>query len=326
MDPDPGKRKEDDESMNTLETVIRTWTPHAPSEEVICGDMPGDSVRIGEEHIRKACILMPELFPLLSKKLEENHGRAVISVFGGSGVGKSEIASLIACYLREAGIGAYTLSGDNYPRRIPKYNDAERLRIFRVEGLHGLLAGGLYSADVREALSELWKSGSDSDPAAAEGRSWLSAYQQAGRRALAAYLGQDAEQDYEELRAVVDRFHAGEQRIWLKRMGRNEEALWYDEVDFSHTEVLIIEWTHGGSGRFGKVDLPILLASTPAETREHRRARARDAGTDSAFTTMVLEIEQTMIEQRASSAALIISKAGRLITLEEYTQAMKAGR
>ena len=109
-------------------------------------------------------------------------------------------------------------------------------------------------------------------------------------------------------------------------MGRTEDALWYDEVDFGRTGVLIIEWTHGGSGRFGKVDLPVLLASTPEETREHRRARARDKGTDSAFTTMVLEIEQKLIEDRAQTAALILSKAGDLITLEEYREAMKAGR
>ena len=47
---------------------------------------------------------------------------------------------------------------------------------------------------------------------------------------------------------------------------------------------------------------------------------------DSAFTTMVLEIEQKLIEDRAPSAALIISKAGELISLEEYRQAMNAGR
>ena len=313
--------------MNTLDNMeARTWTPHAPAGEVICGDMPGDSVKIGDEHIRKACVLMPALLPLLRKSMEENRGRAVVSVFGGSGVGKSEIASLIACYLREAGIGVYTLSGDNYPRRIPMYNDAERLCIFRTAGIRGLLREGLYSPGVRAELAELWQAGTDPDPAAAEGRPWLNTYQKAGREALAAYLGQDAEQDFDELKAIVGRFRAGEQRIWLKRMGRSDDALWYDEVDFSRTGVLIIEWTHGGSGRFGKVDLPVLLASTPAETREHRRARARDKGTDSAFTTMVLEIEQKLIEDRAPTAALILSKAGGLITLEEYREAMKAGR
>ena len=312
--------------MNTLENFLRSWTPHAPSGEIVCGDMPGDSVKIGEEHIQKACVLMPALLPLLAKVLEENGGRAVLSVFGGSGVGKSEIASLTAAYLREAGLGAYTLSGDNYPRRIPLYNDAERLRVFRTGGLNGLLAQGLYSDSVRASLAELWESGADPDPAAGKDHPWLPVYQQAGRLALSGYLGQEAEQDFEDLRRIVDAFRSGQRKIWLKRMGRTEDALWYDEVDFSRTNVLIIEWTHGGSGRFGKVDLPILLASTPAETREHRRARARDVKTDSPFTTMVLEIEQVLIEQAAPQAVLIISKAGNLITLDEYRQAMNAGR
>ncbi len=311
---------------NALDNAIRSWTPHPPAGEVICGDMPGDSVKIGEEHIRKAGVLFPALLPKLRKCLEENGGRAVISVFGGSGVGKREIASLLASYLREIGIGAYTLSGDNYPRRIPLYNDAERLRIFRVYGVRGLLEAGMYSPEVRTELAGLWSAETDPDPAAAEIHPWLSVYQQAGRKALAFYLGQEAEQDFDELRGIVDRFRSGEQKIWLKRMGRKDDALWYDEVDFSGISVLIIEWTHGGSGRFGRVDLPILLASTPAETRAHRLARARDAGVDSAFTTMVLEIEQKLIENRAPQAALIISKSGDLITLEEYRQAMEAGR
>ena len=312
--------------LNALDAAILSWSAHAPVGEVICGDMPGDSVRIGEEHIQKAGVIFPALLPLLRRTLEENNGRAVISVFGGSGVGKSEIASLLSCYLREIGIGAYTLSGDNYPRRIPIYNDAERLRIFRVYGVRGLLEEGLYSEEVRSVLSALWNAGTDPDPALQEGLPWLSIYQQSGRQALAAYLGQDAEQDYDELRAIVENFRAGRRKIWLKRMGRTDDALWYNEVDFTWTNVLIIEWTHGGSGRFGTVDLPILLASTPEETREHRRARARDKGTDSAFTTMVLEIEQKLIEARAAQAALIISKAGSLITLEEYREAMEAGR
>ena len=312
--------------LNKLDNAIRSWVPHTPAGELAGGDMPGDSIRIGEDHLRKAAIIFPVMLSLLRKSLEENGGRAVVSVFGGSGVGKSEIASLLASYLREIGIGTYTLSGDNYPRRIPMYNDAERLRIFRVYGVRGLLEKGLYNENVRYALLSLWNVGTDPDPALVESYTWLRTYQQFGRAALAGYLGQEAEQDYGELRAIVDRFRAGDRKIWLKRMGRTDDALWYSEIDFSEIPVLMVEWTHGGSGHFGDVDVPILLASTPAETREHRRMRARDSGTDSAFTTMVLEIEQKQIEERAPQAALIISKAGSLITLDEYRQAMDAGR
>ena len=34
---------------------------------------------------------------------------------------------------------AYTLSGDNYPHRIPKYNDAERLHVFRESAIRGMV-------------------------------------------------------------------------------------------------------------------------------------------------------------------------------------------
>lgn len=312
--------------LKKLDIALESWKPHIPAGEVISGDMPGDSVRIGEEHLQKAGIIFPKLLPLLRQSLEENGGRAVLSVFGGSGVGKSEIASLLSCYLREIGIGAYTLSGDNYPRRIPQYNDAERIRIFRVNGLKGLLEKRLYSREVRADLEKLWTKESDADPAEIAERPWLSVYQRAGREALAGYLGQDAEQDFGELKKIVEEFREGAERIWLKRMGRTEDERWYEEVDFREIHVLVIEWTHGGSGRFGKVDCPILLASTPAETREHRRARARDKGTDSAFTTMVLEIEQQLIEAGAADAKIIVSKGGDLINLENYQKAMEAGR
>ena len=84
------------------------------------GDMPGDKICIGEEHIRKAKALFPELMRMME---ERGEARTVVAVCGGSGVGKSEIASVLAYYLGDQGIGAYVLSGDNYPRRIPREND-----------------------------------------------------------------------------------------------------------------------------------------------------------------------------------------------------------
>ncbi|MBP5166213.1 MAG: adenylylsulfate kinase [Oscillospiraceae bacterium] len=286
------------------------WTPPELAGEPPHGDMPGDKVCIGEGHIRKANIIFPALVRELKKT---NNEKTVVSVFGGSGVGKSETASVLAAYFRAAGIGSYVMSGDNYPHRIPMYNDAERLRIFRTAGLRALVASGQYGGELQKELSALWESGADADPAAAAERSWLKIYQSAGRAALADYLGTPAEQDYEEVNAILAAFRAGEKSVFLKRMGRTEDARWYTAVDFSETDVLLLEWTHGGNEALRGIDVPILLYSTPEETREHRRLRARDGNTDSPFTTMVLEIEQMELERAIPTVKIMVSKSGELL-------------
>lgn len=221
-----------------------------------------------------------------------------------------------------SGVGAYTLSGDNYPHRIPLYNDAERMRIFRTGGIRGMMKAGVYTEARGRELRGLWQRDEDADPNAARNRPWLAAYQAAGRAALAEYLGTDREQDYEELSGIAARFHRGESKIWLKRMGRTEDALWYDQVDFSRVQVLLIEWTHSSNDRLRGVDLPVLLNSTPEETRLYRRARNRDGRVDSPFTTMVLEIEQKELHRSAHKAGLILSKDGQLLSYEEYCALM----
>lgn len=308
-------------ALKELSSSIGQW--HAPviDGEIPHGDMPGDKVQIGPDHIAKANTIFPELAKLAGE--EAKNGRIVIAVCGGSGVGKSEIASLLSHYFRCAGVGSYTLSGDNYPRRIPMYNDAERLRIFRAAGLRGLVDGGVYTEAVREILPELWKQETDAEPKLTAEYPWLAQYQQAGRAALAQYLGTDAEQDYEELSAILAAFHNGADRIWLKRMGRTEDARWYDNVDFSDTNVLIIEWTHGNSDLLKGVDIPVLLNSTPEQTRAHRRARSRDGKTDSAFTTMVLEIEQAELDSCAHKAKIIIAKTGERLSFDRYRAEME---
>lgn len=69
---------------------------------------------------------------------KQEHERLVISLFGGSGSGKTTIAGALQQYLLNDGIGCYLLSGDDYPHRIPKRNDEERLRIFEESGEDGL--------------------------------------------------------------------------------------------------------------------------------------------------------------------------------------------
>jgi hypothetical protein len=105
-------------------------------------------------------------------------------------------------------------------------------------------------------------------------------------------------------------------------MGREETELWYDQVDFSDKNIMIIEWTHGNNDNLHDVDIPILLNSTPSETLEHRRSRNRDGATDSSFTTMVLEIEQGMLISQAAKAKLIISRNNEILAYGDFVRLM----
>lgn len=302
------------------------WRPRTVPDQIPVGDMPGDKVEIGPDHVAKANALFPMLVPELIAALDASPAaRVVVSVAGGSGVGKSEIASLLAFFLRESGVGAYTLSGDNYPRRIPAQNDAERLRVYREGGLRGLLTAGIYTPGQAESLRALQSTDDDADPARVAERPWLATYQAAGRRALSGYLGTPAETDFEHLSERVGQFKNGAPEVLLRRMGRTPDALWYEPVDMRGVSVLIVEWTHGTSAHLEGVDIPILLHSTPAETLAHRRARARDGGTDSPFTTTVLGIEQELLERWAPRARIILSKSGERLSLAQYRAQLAGG-
>lgn len=316
--------------MKQKETILKKidillpWNPMEIPECIPQGDMPGDKIEIGESHIAKANIIFPELLVQLKNVLEANpYGRAVLAVCGGSGVGKSEIASLLSYFFNESGIGSYTLSGDNYPHRIPKYNDAERLHIFRESGIRGMVKAGDFTAERFEKVQAWQQAEDDANTAYAEEYPWYESYIKAGRAGLEGYLGTEKEIDFKEVETIVEAFKNGAESIWLKRMGRDEASLWYEEVDFSDIQILIIEWTHGNSDNYKGVDIPILLNSTPQETLAHRRARNRDGKTDSAFTMMVLEIEQNMLRRQAKKAKLILSKNGELLTYEAYCRLME---
>jgi len=290
-------------------------------DSVPTGDMPGDKVKIGPQHVQKSLAIFPKLQELLVPALESNpYQRAVVVVCGGSGVGKSEIASLISLYLNRIGLGSYTLSGDNYPHRIPKYNDAERLRVFRQAGISGLIAHGQYREGRPAVLKELFAGGDDSNPALVKTYPWLALYQHAGRNGLKSYLGTTSEIDFRELSGIVSQFKNGASSIFLKRMGREVTELWYDEVDFRDKNILVIEWTHGNNHNLQGVDIPVLLNSTPQETLEHRRSRNRDGAADSPFTAMVLGIEQEMLTAQARNAKLILSKGGEILSYSDYAK------
>ena len=313
--------------LQAISNAVSNWQPPQVPEDIPQGDMPGDKVWIGPMSIEKANVTFRAMLPMLKEALEANPARkAVITVTGGSGVGKTCVSALLTYYLNQLGVGAFTMSGDNYPRRFPELNDMERMRIFRLAGVRGMLAAGVYSPEHAATLKQLQQSDLDPSPEQCEKYPWLAAYQKAGREELSKYLGTQLEQEYDQLENVLAQFKSGQEKILLKRMGRDDTALWYEEKDFSGISVIVLEWTHGNSGYFQGVDIPILLASTPAETREYRLSRGRDSNADTAFITMVIELEQLKLEARASAAKLIVSKSCELLTYEEYKQRMAAGR
>lgn len=71
---------------------------------------------------------------------ENPDNRIVVSLFGGSGSGKSTMAECLQHLFFADGLSSYVLGGDNYPRRIPKRNDEERERIYKEQGEPGLAA------------------------------------------------------------------------------------------------------------------------------------------------------------------------------------------
>lgn len=299
------------------------WQPPEILAQIAHGDMPGDKVEIGEEHIKKAKTIFPVLLNKINERMKDNNpNRVVVTVCGGSGVGKSETASLLSFYLDQIGIGSYTLSGDNYAHRIPKYNDAERLHIFREGAIKGMLQDGVYTKERFNVIHELQMNGDDANPVHIKEYGWYASYIENGRRALEKYLGTSNEIGFEEVEFILMQFKSGAEKIWLKRMGRDDTELWYEEVDFSKVKVLVIEWTHGSSDYYNGVDISILLNSTQEETLAHRRARNRDGATDSPFTTMVLEIEQEMLKRQAHKAEIIISKNGEKLSYQEYCKVM----
>ncbi len=303
--------------------ACRPWQPVEVAGAIPTGDMPGDKVAIGPAHVAKANALFPMLVDELVPALTASPAtRAVVAVAGGSGVGKSEVASLLSHLLRGVGVGAYTLSGDNYPRRIPAQNDAERLRVFRDGGTRGLVTDGLVTPDRMTALRALQDADADADPAQVADHPWLASYQRAGRGSLAGYLGTPAEIDVDHLSAILGEFKNGAGRLHLRRLGRGPTDLWYEAVDVADVDVLVVEWTHGLSRHLRGVDVRILLHSTPAETLAHRRARGRDGATDSPFTTLVLGLEQDLLETQAADAAIILARTGDRLTYAEYRAQM----
>jgi hypothetical protein len=283
-------------------------------EASLSGNMPGDVLHIGDSHRERSETIFPKAIEAFRRSGQE---KFVISVFGGSGVGKSEVGYLLAERFRGEGLPAFLVSGDNYPYRIPAENDRERESRYRYHGLLALARRSDFHQRWTNQLRALWERGEDSARESQNTYPFLETYQEAGRKGLEEYLGTEGEIDFGLLNDIIHQFKRGEQNISLKKMGRTPEELWFERFDVSDVPIMILEWTHGNNERLHGVDYPVLLYSSPEETLEHRRARARDKGVDSPFVKLVLEIEQQKLLSQAAGAMLIVSKSADILKYED---------
>lgn len=254
------------------------------------------------------------LYPHLSMRLGDlgEGEKKVIAISGGSGSGKTGMAWLLKERFAADKITALVLSGDHYPHRIPMYNDAERLQIFRSGGLMGLLEEKLYNTAIQGILRELQIQGEDAEEGRVEQYPWLAVYQKYGDGALKDYLGTGQELRFSEVSSVLCAFKRGEKTLWLRRMGRKAHEVWYEEEEVSGNQVLILEWTHANSPLLTGIDLSIVLKSTPKETLENRKKRNRDAAVTSPFVARVLRIEQEKVDAGMDGADFIQDMDGNI--------------
>lgn len=323
ISPLPENANEENDFFVKIKAFDLTANEVKEHQDIPGGDMPGDrmDVKIG------SIIQARNLFPVLSEKIGEAasknpYGRAVVSIAGGSGSGKTVLASLMSYYLNLAGIKSYTLSGDNFVHRIPEENDAGRRRVFRHNGVRSVVDSGLGSKEVFEEIMAMQKEEDETGRFSKTDSAWWNAYLEGGRKALKRHLGTPHEQNFSEMNDVLNAFRDGAKDIWLRRMGRDDTAFWYEKRDFSDTAVIFLEWTHGLSEYLTGIDISVFLNSTPEETYAFRQARARDANAKSDLIQLVIDLEQQLLLSEAPTADLIVNRQGEAVSFEDWKKIM----
>lgn len=95
-------------------------------------------------------------------------------------------------------------------------------------------------------------------------------------------------------------------------MGREAVEIWYEQTDLTGVQVLLLEWTHGGSEYLEGVDISVYLDSSPEETKARRIRRGRDENAASAFIQLVVSIEGKKLQEQAKQADVSVGKDGHI--------------
>ena len=95
-------------------------------------------------------------------------------------------------------------------------------------------------------------------------------------------------------------------------MGREADEIWYEQTDLTGVQVLLLEWTHGGSEYLEEVDVSVYLDSSPEETQARRIRRGRDENAASAFIQLIVSIEGKKLQEQAKQADVIVGKVGHI--------------
>jgi uridine kinase len=106
------------------------------------------------------------------------------------------------------------------------------------------------------------------------------------------------------MQSHVEAFRAGADGVDAPAVDYAADRFDTRHIDFGGVAVLVVEGTYVLT--LDDLDLRILLEATYADTRDRRRARARDV--DAPFVEQVLAIEHEIIARQAARADLIVDR------------------